>query len=204
MKSMIFYILTVLLSMVTLTACGILPHEGKELIELPNVQTADQIKQNTTRTREQARRLLSQKDYIGTIDLIQKELRKGVDEKVLSKEYLQAANTSLSQADTLMKGGHYSEAALLLRTVLGSYPRSLKLQEQVAASPAQIKVKIDLCSDKLMEAGLLAYRSGELTASVNIWQQILEFDPQHKAAQNSIQTTQQQLSKLKALNNNKD
>ena len=204
MKSMIFYILTVLLSMVTLTACGILPHEGKELIELPNVQTADQIKQNTTRTREQARRLLSQKDYIGTIDLIQKELRKGVDEKVLSKEYLQAANTSLSQADTLMKGGHYSKAALLLRTVLGSYPRSLKLQEQVAASPAQIKVKIDLCSDKLMEAGLLAYRSGELAASVNIWQQILEFDPQHKAAQNSIQTTQQQLSKLKALNNNKD
>lgn len=144
--------------------------------------------------------MLSNKYYIDTIDLIQKEIRKGVDEEVLGKEYLQAANACLSRADTLLKDGQFSEAGFLLKTVHDSYPQSGKLQGQIAASPAQIKVKIDFCTDKLMEAGLLAYRSGELAPAINIWQQVLAVNPQHQAAQNSLHTTRQQLSKLKALN----
>jgi cytochrome c-type biogenesis protein CcmH/NrfG len=50
-----------------------------------------------------------------------------------------------------------------------------------------------------MEAGLVAYRSGEFAAAIDIWQQVLEFNPQHQAAKDSIQTTERQLVNLKAL-----
>jgi hypothetical protein len=175
--------------MVLLTACVTQPHKSAELPG-PPVQAST----------EAVDWLLSNKYYIDTIALIQKEIRKGVDEEILGKEYLQAANACLSRADTLIKDGHDSEAGLLLKIVQDSYPQSPKLQGQIAASPAQIKVKIDLCTDKLMAAGLLAYRSGELASAINIWQQVLAFDPHHQAAQNFLQTTQQQLAKLKALN----
>lgn len=176
--------------MTTLTACVTPPYRTAELPELP-------VQLPTKR----ADGSLSNKYHIDTIALIQQEFRKGVAEEVLGKEYLQAANTCLSRADSLIQDGHYSEAGLLLKTVQDSYPLSPQLQEQVAASPVQIKAKIDLCTDKLMEAGMLAYRSGELASASTIWQQVLTFEPQHQAAQNSIQTTQQQLLKLKALSN---
>ena len=88
-----------------------------------------------------------------------------------------------------------------MKTVQDSYPRSLELQQQVTATPAQIADKIDLCTEELMETGLVAYRTGELATAIDVWAQVLELNPQHQAAQNSIKTTQLQLSNLKSLDN---
>ena len=202
MRNPILYLLAILLSMITFTACGILPHGDKESLNPQSFRaTKQKIKHNTLPAQEQARRLLSKKDYVGTIALIQKEIGKGVGEELLSIEYLQAANACLSQADTFMKDEHYQDAALLLRTVQDSYPGSYKLQQQVSASLSQVKVKIDACTEKLMEAGLIAYRSGELATAVSIWQQVLVYQPQRQEARNAIQTTERQMSKLNAMIN---
>ncbi len=99
-----------------------------------------------------------------------------------------------------MKKGNYPDAAIPLKTVQASFPQSLKLQQQVTATPGQLADKIELCTEKIMEAGLRAYRSGELAKAIQYWEQILEYNPQYKAARNSIQTTQLQLAKLKILN----
>ena len=147
--------------------------------------------------------MLDKQDYTGTIDFIRNEIRKGLDEQVLAKEYLQAANASLVEADLLMRQEHYQRAALLFQTIQDSYPLSLELQQQITASPAQLTEKINLCTERLMDAGLVAYRSGDFAKAIDFWEQVLKFNPQHQAAQNSIQTTKLQLAKLKALNSKK-
>jgi tetratricopeptide (TPR) repeat protein len=189
--------------MTMLTACGMLPNEitdsSKKHVQEP-IEAADLTEQRETRTHQQISQLLERQDYVGTINLIQRERHQGVAEQSLAKEYLQAANGILSQTDTLMKHGQYSKAALLLRTVQASYPRSLDLQKQITASPVQITNKLDLCTEKIMVAGVAAYRSGEFATAIDIWQQVLEYNPQHQAAKNSIETTQLQLSNLKSLN----
>ena len=181
-----------------------MPHETtystKESIQAPTEPPVPFAHKNDL-ARQQARQLLAKQDYIGVINLIQKEIRKGIDEQVMGKEYLQAANSSLGQADTFMKLGHYPKAALIFKTVQESYPQSLGLQKQVTASPMQLANKLNLCSEKLMEEGLVAYRSGEFAIAINVWEQVLEFNPQHQAAQSSIQTTQLQISNLKTLDN---
>ncbi len=179
-----------------------LPHEGTDSPK-KNIQalteSPDLSAQNNTLTRQQARQLLAKQNYISTINLIQDEIRKGIDEQVLAKEYIQAANGCLAQADTLIKRGDYPKAALLLKTVRESYPKSIELQQQMAASPTQLTDKINLCTEELMEEGLIAYRSGEFATAINHWEQVLAFNPGHQAAQSSIQTTQLQLSNLRSM-----
>lgn len=155
---------------------------------------------NNALAKQHARQLLDAQDYIGTINFIQEERNKGIGEKILFEEYLRAANNSLDQAEALMKKGDYPGAAILLKTVQNNFPQDLELQQQVSTSPTQISAKIDLCTEKLMEAGLIAYRSGELARAIKFWEQILEYNPQHQVARNSIQTTQLQLAKLKTMN----
>lgn len=131
--------------------------------------------------------------------LIRSEIRKGMDEQDLAREYLQAVDGSLVQAQTLMEQANYPAAALLFKSVLDNSPRNPALQQKIAVSPAQLAEKIAICTAKLMDAGLVAYRSGELGAAIDIWQQVLSFNPQHQAAKKSIQTAQLQLSNLKNL-----
>jgi len=197
------YMLTALLSIVTLTACGTLPQEVKDLpkrgTEPELTESLDTSSQRTSQALRQAHQLLSMQDYTGTINLIQEEIHKGANEQSLAKEYLLAANHNLNQANALMEPGDYQKAGLLFKTVQDSYPRSHELQEQLPASPEQLADKINLCMEKLMEAGLTAYRTGEFVTAIDVWQQVLEFNPQHQAAQDSIQTTKLQLSNLKTL-----
>lgn len=204
MKRIISYILTLLLSTMTLTACGMLPHEGtdssKTNVPAPT-ESPDLSAQSNAQAERQARQLLAEQNYVGTINYIQDEIRNGLDERVLTKEYILAANGGLGQADTLITMGDYPKAALLLITVRDSYPRNIKLQQQIAVSLTQLTDKINLCSEELMEVGLIAYRSGEFATAINVWEQVLTFNPKHQAAQSSIQTTQVQLSNLKSMDN---
>ena len=165
-----------------------------------SIKSSDQSQRNNVKVRQRARLLLDKLEYTATIDLIREAIDQGTEEAFLSKEYQQAANGSLVQADVLMEQGHYQSAAHVFKIVQDSYPQSPELQQQITISPAQLADKIDVCAEKLMEKGLVAYRSGAFTTAIDIWQEVLNLNPQHQAAQDSIQTTQMQLAKLKTIN----
>jgi len=152
--------------------------------------------------RQEARRLLNERNYAGTIAFIHNEIANGMSEQVFSSEYLQAANDSLDQAEMLMKLGQIAKAAIMFKSIQDSYPKAPELQKQVMLSLAQVTERIDFCAETLMTDGLVAYRSGEFSAAIDIWQQILEFKPQHQEAKDSIQTTRLQLSNLKKMSSN--
>lgn len=188
--------------MATLTACGMPAHErnetAKKTVQAP-IHLAERSQQRTSLARQQVHQLLIEQDYVGTIKLIQDKIGNGLDEQVLAEEYLKAANGCIDQAESLLQQGVYAKAALLLKTVQESYPQSPELQQRLATSPAQLTNKIDICTEELMEAGLVAYRSGEFTTAIDAWAQVLEFNPDHQTAQSSIQTTQLQVSNLKSM-----
>ena len=144
--------------------------------------------------------MLDQQKYTGAVNFIHEEIRKGAEEQALAKEYLQAANTCLERANELMKKADYPGAARLYKTVLDAYPKSPELQQQVLLTSTQIADQLNSCAENLMEAGLVAYRAGEFTKSIDIWQQIISFNPQHQAALDAIETTQEQLTRLKTMN----
>lgn len=143
--------------------------------------------------------MLKTEDYVGAITLLHLEVRKGLAEQELAREYLQAANGTIAQAQALTREGRYAEAARLYRVIQERGPGSSGLQRQLSVPPGRMEEAIALCAENIMEAGLLAYRAGDFTAAITIWQQVLTFSPQHPAAQSSIQTTQLQRANLKNL-----
>lgn len=194
MTRMIFYLITALLLVATLSACGTPSHVPKVS---PEPGKASKLKNQ--QLRQQARQLLDKQEYAAAVNFIHDEIFNGADEQALAGEYLEAANACLEHADNLMKTGDYSGAALLFKTVQDSYPKAPLLQQRVTLTRTQIADQLDTCAEKLMEAGLIAYRAEEFTKSIDIWQQILVFNPQHQAALDAIETTRQQISRLKTL-----
>ena len=205
MKRTIFYLITGLLSVATLSSCGTLSNVPKVSDEPVNVDKTTQQTNSTAlknqEARKQARHLLDKHKYAAAVNFISDEIIKGADEQALAEEYLEAANTCLEHADKLMKGEDYLNASKLFKTVRDGYPKVQALQKRVKLTRTQIADQLYVCAEKLMEAGLVAYRAEEFTKSIDIWQQILVFNPTHQAANNAIQTTKQQISKLKMLEN---
>lgn len=179
-----------------------LPHEvtdsPKKNVQAPT-ESPDLPTQSHALALQQAQQLLDELDYTGAIKLIQRNISEGMDEQVLAKEYLQAANASLGQTSTLMQQGHYSKAAHIFTTVQESYPQNIQLQRQITVSATELTSGISLCTAKLMEEGLAAYRSGKFVTAIDLWEQVLKFNPGHQAAQNSIQTTRLQMANLKSM-----
>jgi len=201
MKRIIFYILTPYILLTVLTGCGMLHPTAQEstakVSKQSPIESIEVPRNGQIQARQEARRLLNERNYAGAISIIQNEISSGVPEQVFSSEYLQAANDSLGQAERLMKLGQILKAAVIFKSIQDSYPKTPELQKQVMLSLAQVTEKVDFCAEQLMTAGLVAYRSGEFSAAIDIWQQVLEFMPQHQEAKDSIQTTQLQLSNLK-------
>jgi len=195
-----FYILTLFILLTVLPGCGMLPPTAQESTAKENnnlTEPTEVPRKHHIQALQEARRLLNEQNYAKTIAFIQNEIANGMSEQVFSSEYLQAANESLDQAERLMKLGQISKAAVIFKSIQDSYPKTPALQKQVMLSLAQVTEKVDFCAEQLMTAGLAAYRSGEFSAAIDIWQQVLEFMPQHQEAKDSIQTTQLQLSNLK-------
>lgn len=145
--------------------------------------------------------LLTTEDYPAALALIRKELRRGLREPQIADEYLQAINGTLALASDAFTSGGYARAGALLQQARLGYPHEATLVARVELPPRDLDARIDSCAEELMEHGLAAYRSGELGSAIQIWEQILTFDPEHKAARKAIQTTRLQLDNLETLDN---
>ena len=127
------------------------------------------------------------------------KISQGLTEKSLEEEYLAALNGTIFQADALQKNGSYQEAGRLYREILLAFPRDAELITRASLAPEQAMAGIDTCAEKLMGQGLVAYRSGDLTHAIEIWQGVLTFHPQYEPARTAMDTAKRQLNNLKTM-----
>lgn len=162
------------------------------------IKLATPASKSDAQTRQTVRLYLGEQQYTKALKLMSEETQQSVIER-FSEEFMLAINGSIDQAGSFMQNGQYSEAGMLLKTVMDNYPTDPVLQEKTTKTPEHIANDIYKCTEKMMASGLMAYRSGELSTAIDIWEQVLSIDPEHLAAQDSIQTTRIQLSRLKDL-----
>lgn len=143
--------------------------------------------------------MLDAKEYVAALDRIREEVREGLPEQAIAKDYLAALNGTLQQAEYSQADADYAKAGRLFRAVQENRPSSAELQAQVDRTPAQVSSRIDTCAERLMEKGLVAYRSGLFKTAIKFWEQILVFQPKNTAAQKAIQTTKLQQANLRRL-----
>lgn len=143
--------------------------------------------------------LLAESDQQAALKLIRREVNTGLAEQSIAGEYLLALNGIIDRSRVLMKQGEYSLAGQLLQTAQEAYPESSELAKHARLPLEELKDWRTRCADALMEQGLVAYRREDLDGALNIWQQILVFDPEHPAASKAVRTTEMQLANLRRM-----
>lgn len=125
--------------------------------------------------------------------------RKKIDERHLAGLYATVTNRLLEDAAQASSAGRLAEAGTLYRQARDIYPQDAQRQATIDMSMAEINAKLESCADQLMTNGLVAYRSGELAAAVEIWKQIDRFHPDHSPSQIAIGTAERQLRTLETM-----
>jgi len=200
-----------LLLCLLLNSCGILEHRQ----HLPGVAPTEPqpIRKNPIRTvttpprtdsrslvqKQQINHFLAVKDFPAALILIRQEVGRGIGEKDLQEEYLSALNGAIDQGESALTLNNPQQAGQMFRAALNNFPKVAELTRSADLTPAALNEKINLCADKLMENGIIAYRVGNLSQAIEEWKKISSFYPQHQASQKAIQTANIQLVNLKRI-----
>jgi tetratricopeptide (TPR) repeat protein len=149
--------------------------------------------------RERVAALVTLGDYSEALKLITKGIKMGQPEVFYQKEYVRAINGLTREGTDRFEAGLYWPAGRSFHLALEHYPKEAEVREGIARSPEKIRTYIEECSVKLMEAGLLRYREGDLDGAVAVWEKIILFNPGYEEARQALETARLQLEKLKAL-----
>jgi len=114
--------------------------------------------------------------------------------------YSEAINGLVGVGDSWMKQKEYEKAGLSYRKALDYYPSEAPIVRKVKLSRQEVLKKMGDCSNSLMEAGLLKYRSGRIEEAISIWEKITRFDPVNAEALKALDTATIQLENLRKLN----
>jgi tetratricopeptide (TPR) repeat protein len=139
---------------------------------------------------------LEAENYCSALNLVRKAIKRGVPETALADEYGQAIDGILIEARQYQQDGLPEKAGELFRTAHDGFPETEEVAEKVSVTPSAISARIEECAEKLMERGLVAYRSGDLDEAIRIWKMIHTFNPRHQASLKALETAEIQLSNL--------
>ncbi len=138
-------------------------------------------------------------DPVAALSAILEEVASGTPENQLATEYRKALEEITRRAEALLTSASHQEAGVYLRAAIDGYPRQADVARQAPLTKEQLRAKRNACADRMMENGLLAYRSGDLDKAIGIWKKIHLFHPKHEPSQQAIRTANLQLANLKTL-----
>ncbi len=203
MRKVLLYSVFFSIILFTFTACAYLKKplkpENLRKIKAEEVKKGDKEEEKRLEIKQKVKYLLERKSYLQALSLIDREVKKGLPETYFEKEYLVAINGLIDSGEGLLLKGDYEQAGRLFGKALQDYPKKKSLRAKVKSTPESIVSNIEICSERLMERGLLEYRDGNLGNAIRIWKKILIFNPDYDEAGKAVETTTIQLKNLKSI-----
>ncbi len=153
-------------------------------------------------TKAKLRAHLTENRHEAALMLIGREVGSGMPEATFANEYVQAVNVLLREGEQLMAQGNCARAGVIFGHINHYFPQNPELAQRLDQSSVAVTNRLALCADRLMDRGLLLYRSGKLPEAMAVWRQILEFAPDHQARQ-ALETAALQLKNLNEIDSSK-
>ncbi len=149
--------------------------------------------------RERVAQLVINKKYADALSLIGSEVKDGRKELSFGDMYVRSVNGLSQEGIFLSSSGDYAMSGIAFRKVLEHMPTNGDLLSEIEYSSVEIISYMNVCSDRLMEKGIMEYRKGNLGNAVSLWQDILKFDADHEETSKAIDTATIQLNNLKKI-----
>ncbi|MEW6490530.1 MAG: hypothetical protein AB1578_21785 [Thermodesulfobacteriota bacterium] len=110
-----------------------------------------------------------------------------------------AAAQSLGEGEERYRIGDWAEAGTHFGRALELLPAGEGSFGDAGWTRSRVEGRIRDCSQRLMEAGLLRYRTGDLPGAIDTWRKIAAFDPSFEDARRSIETATAQQRNLEKI-----
>lgn len=154
----------------------------------------------TVRQVNQGRRNIEKALLANDLELAQKQIyglhQKQVTESRLADLSTTVINRLLVAAESAKESGRIEDAGRKFMLAKQIYPAD---NRSIDLTPEEIDKNIQESADRLMDEGLIAYRSGDLEDAINIWAKIDRFMPEHPSSHIARNTARQQLHNLEKL-----
>jgi len=186
------WLISVLLVLAAMVACS-----GPEKAVLQGTEISSDQQQAIL--RKKLALLLEKKSYRRAIELMSDRKHPGFPAAGMDKEYLLALNGLITAGEEALSRGDHTVAGQSFRLALDSYPVPPALRGKVRRNQPQLRKQLETCANRLLEQGLMAYRSDNLDNAIRRWKEIVVFDPGHQEALKAIETATVQLRVLQEM-----
>jgi len=117
----------------------------------------------------------------------------------LRRGYIRLGEQTKAAADTWFQAENFGEAGSAYRNLFESGITTRDFTQALSFDDNDLIKKIKVCSESLMEIGLMRYREQKLEEAIAVWKKALAFDADNRYVRNAIDTATLQLQQLKTL-----
>lgn len=113
--------------------------------------------------------------------------------------YIAAGKQVREMADRALQKKDFPNAGRLYTALLESKVTSAAQLGLLSFDDGYLKRQIRICTQALMETGLVKYRDEQLDDAIAAWEKVLVFDPENRTVLRAIDTANRQRSSLKKM-----
>ena len=179
-----------------LVACADTPQRiSSRTPEEPSPPAAKAPPDNRQRV-DRARRYLQVGQYQKAIDTYHAGYLRASRDSRLVASYAESLEQMAAVADQTLVRQSAGEAGKIYDILLRNYARFEGFEQKLAFSRLDLEEKLDYCKKTLFKQGFQAYRQGELSRSIKLWEDLLVLDPQNADIREALRTARLQQKNL--------
>ena len=145
---------------------------------------------------DRARRYLQVGQYQKAIDTYHAGYLRASRDPRLVASYAESLEQMAAVADQTLVRQSAGEAGKIYDILLRNYARFEGFEQKFAFSRLDLEEKLDYCKKTLFKQGFQAYRQGELSRSIKLWEDLLVLDPQNADIREALRTARLQQKNL--------
>lgn len=154
------------------------------------------VPQASSQTRSQAQQHVRAGEYQKGIDFYKTEYKKNPQDPALVKEYVKNLEEINTFADMASGREDFASAGKTYSVLLKNYPDFKRFDSMLSFDSAVLNSNLTNCKIALSKKGFQAYREGNLSKAISLWQDYLEIDPNNIDIRKTLNTAKIQQKNL--------
>ena len=147
-------------------------------------------------TIDRAQRYMQAGDYQKAIDAYHAGYQRTPRDTGLVASYTQSMTQMAAAADQALERGAAGDAGKTYATLLKNFLRFEGFEPKLPFSRSDLEAKLETCKKTLFKQGFQAYRQGDLSRSIALWEDLLVLDPQNAEIREALRTARLQQKNL--------
>ncbi|MFN2267013.1 MAG: hypothetical protein ABR533_01960 [Desulfonatronovibrio sp.] len=152
--------------------------------------------QTSAQASNLAKKHMEAGEYQKVIDVYNVEVQKHPHDLSLAREYVKSIENIASTAEKALDKKDFASAGRNYDVLLKNYAHFKRLVKELSFDSIYLDEKLSFCKKAMFKQGFQEYRKGNLSVAIELWQDLLVFDPQNTDIKKALRTATLQQKNL--------